>query len=543
MKMTKHPVGQFYYALVIMTMMAVNAEAQNRAPSSHPNIVIIMADDLGYNDFSCQGAVKISTPAVDALAADGMRFTDAHTASSLCSPSRYSFLTGRYSWRTRLKSGVLTWFARPLIEEGRTTLASLLKRNGYETACIGKWHLGFDWALKANAPADPEKEVFDSWELSTQDYIDFSKPVKSGPVERGFDYYYGISASNNMIPFVFIENDRVVQPPSVEKEYVYDTDQKSTRAPNWNLETLDQDLTSKAVAVIDRHFRENRQQPLFLYYPTAAIHRPCLPTFTKGKSQAGLRGDMAETFDWIVDQVVSALKRNNAFENTLIIITSDNGGVPGDPVAALDAYQEAFGNKYHQDYFDVYKPEYSRPQGNATQRNGWLTYGHRSSGKYLGFKSDAWEGGHRVPLIIRWPGKVKQGQINANTVCNTDLLATLADLVGDTLAGTEGEDSYSYLDNLLGNSTAQVRQSMTLTAGGSGAFVVRKGDWVFIQAGKPAWGQTYYANGPATRDPQLYNLKGDAGEQHNLFARMPEKVAELRAVIQKSKKLIKSEGN
>lgn len=516
------------YLLLLLTLYMLPAAAQQRG---RPNIVIIMADDLGYGDFSCYGATKVTSPAVDALAAGGLRFTDAHTSSSLCSPSRYSMMTGRYSWRTPLRAGVLTWFARPLIEQGRTTVASMLKRNGYYTACIGKWHLGFEWALKDNAPADPVKNVFDSWEVNTQDYIDFSKPVKQGPVERGFDYYYGISASNNMIPFVYIENDKVTQPPTIKKEYVFDTDQESTRAANWNLETIDAELTKKAVGVIDNHFSQHNKQPLFLYFPTSAIHRPCLPTFTKGKSQAGLRGDMIIEFDWVVEQVVNALKRNHAFDNTLLIITSDNGGVPGDPVLPLERYQKDLGDQYYPGYAGNYAPQYVNPGGNAIGKKGWLTYDHASAGSYLGFKSDAWEGGHRVPLIMHWPGKIAAGRVNDNTLCNADLMATLAELVGDRLSGNEGEDSYSYLGNVLGTSGVQARHSMTLVAGGSGAFVVRKGDWKYIEGGKPAWGQTFYANGPKTTDFQLYNLKDDPREQHNLYTAMPEKVAEFKTLI------------
>lgn len=526
------------FFIVCLYALAVTAQAQEK---QRPNIVIIMADDLGYGDFSCYGAKKVNTPAVDALAASGLRFTDAHTASSLCSPSRYSMMTGRYSWRTRLRAGVLTWFAQPLIEQGRTTMASMLKKNGYYTACIGKWHLGFEWALK-DAPADPVKDVFDSWELETQDHIDFSKPVKQGPVERGFDYYYGISASNNMIPFVYIENDRVVEAPSVTKEYVYDTDQKSTRASNWNLETIDLELTKKAVGVIDKHFAAKNKQPLFLYFPTSAIHRPCLPSFTKGKSGAGLRGDMILEFDWIVEQVVAALKKNNAFDNTLLIITSDNGGVPGDALLPLERYKKDLGDKLYPSDAGNYSPQYVNPQGNAIGKKGWITYDHPSAGPYLGFKSDAWEGGHRVPLIMHWPAKIKGGSVNDNLVCNVDMLATLSELTGGKLGADEAEDSYSYLSNVLGRSAAQVRSSLTMVAGGSGAYVVRKGNWKYIAPGKPAWGQTFYAEGPKTNEYQLYDLGKDPKEQHNQYEAMPGKVTEFKKLIEAVEQKAKTEG-
>ncbi len=504
----------------------------NAQKSKLPNIVIIMADDLGYGDFSSYGASKIITPNVDALAKKGMSFTDAHTASSLCTPSRYSLMTGRYSWRTSLRSGVLTWFGQPLIEPGRTTIASMLQRNGYYTACIGKWHLGFDWALKNNAPADPVKNVFQSWELSTQEHIDFSKKVQQGPVDRGFNYYYGITASNNMIPFVYIENDSVTQPPTVVKDYVYDTDQKTTRAANWDLEKMDELLTRQTVNVIDKHFAGNNSAPLFLYYPTSAIHRPCLPADTKGKSSAGLRGDMVLQFDWIVGEVVQALKRNGQFENTLLIVTSDNGAVPGDAVLPLERYHNDLGDKYNLPYLKNYIPQYVNDSGNAIGKKGWLTYDHPSSGIYRGFKSDAWEGGHRVPLIMHWPGKIKAGASNSNMVCNTDFMATLAELVNDHLTAKEGEDSYSFLDNVLGKNAVQKRNSMTIVAGGSGAFIVRQGSWKYIEPGKPAWGQTFYKEGPRTNEYQLYDLQSDPGEKKNLYKVMAGKAASLRQIIE-----------
>ncbi len=531
---------RYFLWTLIISLLSADTLAQQK---QLPNIVIIMADDLGYGDFSSYGAQKVKTPAVDALANGGMRFTDAHTASSLCSPSRYSLMTGRYSWRTPLRAGVLTWFAKPLIEQNRMTLASLLKQSGYYTACVGKWHLGFEWALKPNAPANPDSTVFGSWEVSTQDHIDFSKPVKQGPVERGFDYYYGIAASNNMIPFVFIENDRVKQSPTIKKEYVYDTDQESIRAPEWNLETLDADLTKKAVNVIDRHFQQKTDKPLFLYYPTSAIHRPCLPTSTKGKSQAGLRGDMILEFDQIVADVVAALKRNNAFENTLIIITSDNGGVPGDAVLPLEKYREDLGDLFYPVMAGKFTPQYINPQGNAVTKKGWITYDHASAGPYRGHKSDAWEGGHRVPLIMHWPGNIKEKTEMAGTVCNVDLLATLAELTGKKLTAAEGEDSYSFLPAVLGKSASTGRSSLTMVAGGSGAYVVRIGDWKYIEGGRPAWGQTFYSNGPKTKDFQLYNLKEDPKEEHNLFTAQPERIATFKKLIQQVEAQGKTESN
>ncbi len=516
---------------------------QEKPKETPPNIVLIVADDLGYGDLSCYGASKISTPVIDQIASEGVKFTDAYVASSLCSPSRYSILTGRYSWRTPLKFGVLTYYAQPLIDENRTTLASLLKKHGYYTACVGKWHLGLGWQLKDNSPDDPVKNVFNSWKLTSQDYIDFSKRIKGGPNDRGFDYFYGMTGSINMIPFAFIENDSIDEAPSVPKGVVYDFDENCEKAPNWDSRTVNQVLTEKAAAVVDKHFSDAPDKPLFLYFPASAPHRPCLPTITRGQSQAGLRGDMVEEFDWSVKQIVDALERHHALDNTLLIVTSDNGPRPGDPVISLDKYKEdkQLSEAFYYDYFNDYKPEYQDPNGNPTWQAGWLTFDHRASGNFLGFKSDAWEGGLRVPLIVRWPGKVKSGNVNHNVISTTDLLATFAAVVGDSLSVGEGEDSYSFLPNLLDNDSPQARKSLTVSSGGSGALVERMGDWKYIEAATPHWNETWYPNGPFITDPQLYNISKDESESQNLYSENPDKVTEMKAIVEQVQKRSKSE--
>lgn len=526
---------------ITMAMSACNPDKQIGKEKGKPNIVLIVADDLGYGDLSCYGATKISTPVLDQLASEGMRFTNASVTSSLCSPSRYSILTGRYPWRTRLEYGVLKNYEKPLIEPERTTLATLFKRNGYYTACVGKWHLGLDWQLNDKAPANPDETVFDSPKDNLQEYIDFSKPVKGGPVERGFDYFFGIAGSNNMQPWVYIENDSVLQAPS-EEQTPYDfLANNVTKAPDWDIKTVNQVLTNKAVGMINSHFANNKKQPLFLYFPTSAIHRPCLPTFTKGKSQAGLRGDIVVELDWTVNEIIQALKENNAYENTLLIFTSDNGPRPGDPAVWIDRYKKE-GYEEYQEYFDDFSPEYVNEKGNMIWKNGWLTYGHRASGNFLGFKQDPSEGGLRVPLIVHWPGKVEAATVNNNAVCASDLLATFSDLIGDTLGENEGEDSYSFLSNLLDNKAPQIRRTLTLAGGGSGALIAIKDGWKYIEAAKPGrWPETYYTNGPDDKKPRLYNLNIDISEQNNLYNSMPEKVSELVDVINKVRKNTKSE--
>ncbi len=512
----------------------------------NPNIILILADDFGYGDMSCYGATRVKTPEIDKLADKGMRFTDAYVASSLCSPSRYSLLTGRYSWRTRLKSGVLTSFAPPLIEDGRTTLPSMLQKKGYFTACVGKWHLGFNWALNENAPADSDSSVFGAWGLEPHQYIDFSNPVKGGPVEKGFDYFFGISGANNMIPFVLIENDRLVAPPSVPNNF----GQKILRAPNWDLRYLDGKFTEKAVGIIDKHFGERNGNPLFLYFSASAIHRPCLPTFTKGLSGAGLRGDMVLEFDHMVGRIVEALTKHNQLGKTMIIISSDNGPQPGDPFALIQRFRKnELGEEfdYYLPYFADYQPEY---RGNGGEKKGWLVYGHNPTAGLSGFKGDSWEGGVRVPFIVYWPGVVKAGTVSPRVICLSDIMATISEIVGVKLGEEEGEDSYSFLQNLLKNDAPQVRKSVIFASGRTGALAVRKGEWKYIEAagsGKTNPEKDYppppneYNGLSDAFEPQLYNLNEDVFERNNLFGKMPGKVSELRGIITRVKADTKSE--
>ena len=525
---------------ITMSLSGCNPGKQNEKVK--PNIILILADDLGYGDLSCYGATRISTPVIDQLASDGMRFTNAYVTSSLCSPSRYSILTGQYSWRTRLEWGVLKNYEDPLIEPERITLASLLKRNGYYTACVGKWHLGLDWQLNDKVPENPAETVFNSWEDNLQEYIDFSKPVKGGPIELGFDYFFGMSGSNNMQPYVFLENDRVVQAPSEDQKLPYDFIANVKKAPDWDFKTVNQVITLKAVEVINNHFAGKKEQPLFLYFPTSAIHRPCLPTFTKGKSRAGLRGDIVIELDWTVSEIVKALKENNAYENTLLIFTSDNGPRPGDPAVWIGRYKEG-GYEEFQDYFDDHSPEFINENGNMIWKNGWLTYGHKASGNFLGFKQDPYEGGLRVPFIVHWPDKVKSAMVNNNTICTSDFLATFSELLGDELNENEGEDSYSFLSNILDNNAPRNRNTVTIAAGGSGALITIKDGWKYIEAAEPGrWPETYYPKLPGDKKPRLYNLNNDISEQNNLYDAMPEKASELVDIIEKVKKNMKSEG-
>lgn len=546
-KDTKFRKVTLIFTLFLLTM-SISIEysiAQNSSNKKQPNIILIVADDLGYGDISSYGATKINTPNIDLLANDGVKFNNAYAASSMCSPSRYSILTGRYSWRSRLKYGVLKYFDTPLIDDDNSTIGKMLQRNGYYTACVGKWHLGMDWTVNDLAPKNPAKNVFDSWDANSYKYIDYSVPVKNGPLDRGFDYFYGISGSNNMQPYVYIENDRVTLPPT-EKEKAYDHYPSANKALNWDIRNVNIDITNKAVEVINKHFKNETQKPLFLYHPSTAPHRPCLPTFTKGKSQAGLRGDVIQELDWSVGEIIRALKENNAYDNTIIIFTSDNGPRPGDPVYWLNKYKD--GDEDYQDAYsklsENYKPELVNEGGNLIWKEGWITYDHKSSGDLLGYKSDAWEGGFKVPFLVSWPNRIKTSYDNSNMLCLTDLYATIADIVGEKSTENEGEDSYSFLSNLDDMNAKQVRKSMVLSGGASGAFVVFKDNWKYIEPSeKGRWPETYYPDGPSIYDYQLYNLNEDIGEQHNLYSENIEKVNNMRQIIIKVSENSKAETN
>lgn len=499
-------------------------------PSKLPNIILIVADDLGYGDLGVYGAQKIKTPVIDGLANRGLRFTDAHTSSSLCSPSRYSILTGRYPWRTRLKRGVVATFDKPLIDSGRMTVASLLKKGGYYTAAVGKWHLGFNWTLK------PGEKIInkEKWKVEAGNKVDFNSLLSGGPVSLGFDYYYGIPGSLNMMPYVIIENNRVTQAPIKEKTW-YDTDfHGALRAPNWNSFTMGAKMTEKAVSIIYNHFDENKNldenknQPLFLYFPTPAIHRPALPNFTKDSSDAGLRGDMVEEFDWTVGQIVEALKRTGQLENTLLIITSDNGPRPGDPVTWFKELEKRpygdsllpklYLDKKYQPELPFHRPGYGGP---------WMIYGHQAADGLLGFKEDPWEGGHRVPFIAYWPNEIKTG-ISNQMLCLSDLLATFADLVHQKLPDNAGEDSENMLAALLGTAKTNIRKNM-VNVSGAGEFTIRMDQWKLIDVDSIARVDTHYPD--KIMGPQLYNLAVDMEEKHNLYAQHPDIVKEMRQLL------------
>ncbi len=404
----------------------------NDSQAARPNIVYILCDDLGYGDIHAfnPDRGKIPTPNIDRLAAEGMCFTDAHSGSSVCTPTRYGILTGRYAWRTRLQKGVLQGMSPPLIADNQLTVGALLKKHGYTTGVIGKWHLGLQFA--ENTWADP---------------------IPDGPLQHGFDYYFGISASLDMPPFVYLENERVTETPSVQKKWV----RTGPAAQDFEAINVLPDLTHKAVDYITAHAAAAKQtgpdaKPLFLYVAFTAPHTPILPTPQwQGKSGLGPYGDFVMETDWAAGEVLKALAAAGLADNTLVIFTSDNGCSPAADVKKLEAQ------------------------------------GHYPSAEFRGYKADIWDGGHRIPLVARWPGKIEAGSHTRSLTCLTDLIATCADIVGEKLPDTAAEDSVSMWPVLTSQALDAGREAVVHHSI-DGLFAIRKGKWKLeLCAGSGGW--------------------------------------------------------
>jgi arylsulfatase A len=451
-----------------------------------PNIIFIMADDMGYGDLGCYGATKIQTPNMDRVAQEGIRFTDAHSSSAVCTPSRYSALTGRYCWRSRLKKWVLWGFEPPLIEPERMTVASMLKAQGYATAAIGKWHLGLRWTT-----VDGQEPLPDGTN------VDYAVPIAGGPLELGFDTCFCITGSLDMAPYCFVEDDHTVGIPSAEKHPYNPQQRKGLMTPGWRDDVVDVRFTEKAVAFIDRHAAEHPDQPFFLYLTPSAPHRPCVPPeFITGASQAGERGDMVALVDWIVGEIDRALDRHGLTGNTLLMVTSDNG-------ARLTNYDGR-------------------------------DYGHKSCGELRGQKADIWEGGHREPFVARWPEHISPGTVSDQPVCLADLLATCAQIVGVELPPGAGQDSYSILPVLLDQTEEEPIREAVVHHSGDGMFSVRKGNWkVIFGLGSGGFSEPKHVD-PGPGDPlgQLYNMDDDWKETGNVWANHPEVVRDLTEILE-----------
>jgi arylsulfatase A len=475
------------------------AFAQTAAPRDRlPSIVIILADDMGFGDLGCYNKdSKIPTPRMDRLASEGVRFTDAHSPSGLCSPSRYGLLTGRYAWRTRLQRFVLMGYDSPLIEPGRMTIASLLKKSGYATAWVGKWHVGLQWSTKDGSPAEGVIDRVSPVKTDPrrQWNIDFSKPIKGGPTTLGFDHFFGTAACcTSDPPYCFIENDHtVVVPTRMNREewlglpgFV-----PGVMADDWSEEDCDFTLTRKALEFMDGHAAKHSKEPFLLVLALSSPHNPFLPPAAmKGKSQAGARGDLVTVVDWAVGQVADQLERRGLADQTLLIVTSDNGAVRGEN-------------------------------------------GHKSENEFRGYKAQVWEGGHRVPFIARWPGKIRPGTVSSETISLIDMLATFAALTGTPLPDDAAEDSCNVLPAILGRSGGKPLHEAMIFDSGNGEFSIRQGRWkVIVGSNDPRTGTGGAASG-ASAVSKLYDLEADPGENNDLWGQHPEIARSMIALLEK----------
>ena len=485
-----------------------------RDAKEYPNIVYILADDMGYGDVSgLNPDAKISTPNLDRLAKDGITFTDAHSGSAVCTPTRYGILTGMYCWRSPLKSSVLWPWDGPLIEPDRLTVGGFLKQHGYTTACIGKWHLGWEWSTLDGSGMNEEIPL-GKWDQAIRgqiaDKIDFSAEIKNGPITRGFDYYFGDDVPN-FPPYCFIENNRTIGLPSMEKpDSMYGN--PGIMVEGWDLSAVMPALTRKVVEYIkagagEGLFKREQDKPFFLYFPLTAPHTPIAPAADfQGKSDAGAYGDFVQEVDWTVGQVMKALEEVGLAENTLLIFTSDNGS-PG------------------RDGTDMGGPTSSV-----------RAYGHNPSYDFRGIKADIWEGGHHVPFFARWPGKIIPGSESYEIICHTDLLATCAAILNKPLPDNAGEDSYNILPALQGEQYDKPIREATVHHSIDGSFAIRQGKWKLeLCGGSGGWSKpgNSMVKDMGLPEIQLYDLSTDIKEENNLYEKYPELVEDLTSLLQK----------
>ncbi len=503
----------FYFAILALHGWSLHSQHLQAADQDKrlPNIVFIVADDYGYGSANCLGADPklIQTPNIDRLAREGRRFVDANTTSSVCSPTRYSALTGRYCWRTSLKHQVLNTFAPLHIETNRLTMASLLKKHGYSTAAVGKWHLGYGAS-----------------DQSAQWRTDYTGELSPGPLDLGFDYHFGVPSNHGDLTGVFVENryvyglqaDKIpdslkLATPVEDADFFQSTYEASDTesgkggdrilkldAPRRKNVRVTQVLTKKATNWLHK---QSKTQPFFLYFTPVAVHNPVTPSpELTGKSAVGLYGDWIHELDRSVAEVLAALDEMGVADNTLVILTSDNGG--------------------------VCKPDVERLLQTAAYKAGL-----RVNGELRGGKHDVWEGGFKVPFLVRWPGHVPAGSKSKQMISLADMLATTAAIVGEQLpdANSAAEDSFNALPAFIGEPDKPIRQDLIVHSA-NGVFAIRKGPWKWIE------GVPFDEVKPAARKaeasqykPQLYNTLIDPTESHDVSAEHPEVVAELKALL------------
>lgn len=470
-----------------------------------PNIVIIYADDMGYGDLNCQNSnSKIPTPHLDQLASEGMRFTDAHSSSGICSPSRFALLTGMYHWRRQHE--IVNSFGKPFFRDTDITVPQLLKQKGYTTACIGKWHLGWDWQFRREASG--EVTHYGSLQKVYQPSdIDWQQPIGGGPLARGFDYYFG-DGTINLPPYAWVENDRVIEAPSdiMHSDNIgYETKEgdwefrAGPKVKDWNPYEVLPTLAQRAVTWIKD---QEKAQPFFLYLAFPSPHAPIIPNDEYDvKSQAGAYGDFVVQTDAIVGQVLQAIDDMHMSDNTIIVFSSDNG-----------------------------------PEAYAWPRA--LIYDHYSMGDLRGLKRDVWEGGHHVPFIIKWPGHIAPGAISNEVISQVDIMATLADLVDIELPDHAAPDSYSLTPLLKGQEYHIPLREATVHNTYESKWGIRMGDWLYIN--HPSGGhrkipEDFMRHKGYTEfetEGLLFNMKEDPGQRSNLYEQHPQKIEKMKKLLE-----------
>lgn len=483
------------------------------AEARRPNVLLILADDLGYGDVRCYNdQSKVATPHIDRLARDGIRFTDAHSPCTVCTPTRYSLMTGQMAFRVPSGGTVFTGVGGPsLIAPGRLTLPGLLRTAGYSTACIGKWHVGLTFSDSAGQPVRASG-------VEAVRKVDFSRRIVGGPTDHGFERFFGTACcpTTDWL-YAFIENDRVPSPPTAPLDksrlpkHPYANDCRlGLIAPDFSMEEVDLVFLKKSREFLEHHVRQSPGQPFFLYHATQAVHLPSFaaPQF-QGKSQAGPHGDFIHQLDYIVGELTQTLEQLGVADNTIVIFTSDNG-----PETTSVIHMRA-------------------------------DHGHDGARPWRGVKRDSWEGGHRVPFVVRWPARLKPGRTSAQLTSLTDVLATVAAIVGAKLPEDAAEDSFSMLPAWLNEHEQPIRPYLLQQAfSGARTLSIRRGDWKYID--HVGSGGNRYEDSPGLKPfiipelapqapAQLYDLATDPGERHNLYSQRPEIVAELKALLEQSK--------
>lgn len=492
-------------------MITAALSAVSEVAPGKPNVVILYADDMGYGDLEANSPeCKIPTPNLDQLAATGMRFTDGHSSSGICTPSRYALLTGQHHWRRFHE--IVQSFGASVFRPGDFTLAKMFGEKGYNTAAIGKWHLGWNWKAVAKPGAKmtqvpwyrPDGRVLKRWSY-TIDAIDWTKPVPGGPLDQGFDYYFG-DGTINFPPYCFIENDHVVEAPTVMMDTatfkeIPEGDWEFRPGPmvdGWDPYEVLPTLTDKAVDWIEK---QKADTPFFLYFAFPSPHAPIIPNDEfRGMSKAGPYGDFVVETDAMAGRVMKAVEDAGLADNTIIVFTADNGA-----------------EKYAYDRH--------------------INTGHWSSEPFRGVKRDLWEGGHHVPFVISWPGVIEAGRVSDEVISQVDLAATFAEIIGYDLNAEEAIDSYDLLPLLKGKKYDQPLRAATVQNTRKGAFALRQGDWMYIDAktgehsASPDWFNDQRGYTEDTTPALLYNLKKDQGQHNNLYSQYPEKAAAMAALL------------